>query len=153
MDEKHNKPARIVLEYESIRSKRRWWQSRYLPLWLAVLAVASGYAFVIERRLEAKSRPARALATISTLEKALDRFELNTGRYPTSDEGLEALVTQPKDVEGWQGPYINAVPLDPWGNPFIYLWPGEGGGSGPDLLSTGPDGKPGTADDIMNWQF
>jgi general secretion pathway protein G len=101
-----------------------------------------------------KSKQKAAKAQISLLETALDTFRLDMGRYPTSEEGLEALRTKPADSEKWDGPYIpKKVPLDPWSNPYEYQLPGENGEY--DLTSFGADG---TADgegenkDIVNWK-
>ncbi|MCD6273598.1 MAG: type II secretion system major pseudopilin GspG [Deltaproteobacteria bacterium] len=101
-----------------------------------------------------KSRQKAAKAQISLLETSLDTFRLDMGRYPTSEEGLEALRTKPADSAKWDGPYIpKKVPLDPWGNPYEYQLPGENGEY--DLTSFGADG---TADgegenkDIVNWK-
>jgi type II secretion system protein G len=91
-------------------------------------------------------------AMIKSLEAALDIFEIDNGRFPTSAEGLSALTKQPKDAKNWKGPYIkNDVPKDPWGNALIYKHPGTKNKNGFDLSSAGPDGKPETADDLGNW--
>ena len=69
-----------------------------------------------------KSKQKAAKAQISLLETSLDTFRLDMGRYPTSEEGLEALRTKPADSEKWDGPYIpKKVPLDPWSNPYNIL--------------------------------
>jgi len=92
-------------------------------------------------------------AQIDALEKALDQYRLDTGRYPTSEQGLAALDAQPAGVTRWSGPYLKkAVPTDPWGNPYVYRQPGEHGEY--DLMSYGKDGQPGgsgEAEDIGNW--
>ncbi len=101
-----------------------------------------------------KSKQKAAKAQISLLETSLDTFRLDMGRYPTSDEGLEALRTKPADSKKWDGPYIpKKVPLDPWGNPYEYQCPGEHGEY--DLTSFGADGTAGGEDenkDIVNWK-
>ena len=81
---------------------------------------------------------------------ALDRFEVDNGSFPKS---LQDLVQQPADAKNWRGPYFTAtnLPVDPWGNPYIYEYPGKHNTNGYDLSSAGPDGKPGTDDDIVNW--
>ena len=90
-----------------------------------------------------------AVATIDVLKIALDLFEMQTGRYPTTAEGLAALTKSPDDVKkDWHGPYLEKLPVDPWGHPFIYRGPGAGNPKSFDLLSTGPDAKEGTPDDI-----
>lgn len=89
---------------------------------------------------------------IADLDKTLEVFKLDVGRYPTTAEGLEALVKQPASVNGWSGPYIKGeLPKDPWGNPYRYANPGPQGGL--EILSLGSDGAPGgegEAADIRN---
>ena len=75
----------------------------------------------------------------------------DVGRYPSNDEGLAALTAAPQGMEGWRGPYLNRVPNDAWGHPFVYKFPGERNPSGFDIYSFGPDGREGN-DDITNWQ-
>jgi general secretion pathway protein G len=101
-----------------------------------------------------KSEIKAARAQINSLEKALDQYRLDLGRYPSSEEGLAALNTAPGGgTARWQGPYLKkAVPADPWGQAYQYRFPGERGEF--DLYSWGPDSKPGgegEAADIGNW--
>jgi len=89
-----------------------------------------------------KSEVNTAKAQIDALEKALDQYRLDTGRYPSNDSGLSALVQRPQNEPKWSGPYLRKqVPLDPWGKPFAYRAPGENGVF--DLISYGKDGVPG----------
>jgi general secretion pathway protein G len=89
-----------------------------------------------------KSNTKVAKAQINSLGKALDQYRLDVGVYPTTEEGLEALVTKPQNEPHWSGPYLQkAVPLDPWGRPYQYHAPGEHGDY--DLVSYGKDGQPG----------
>jgi general secretion pathway protein G len=102
-----------------------------------------------------KSQVKVARAQIDALDKALDQFRLDTGRYPTTEEGLQALVVAPtSEVQGWAGPYLmKGVPPDPWGRPYVYQLPGSHGNDF-DLLSYGKDGRPGGAGedaDVTNW--
>lgn len=100
-----------------------------------------------------KSEVKAAQAQISGLEKALDEYRLDVGHYPTTEQGLAALNTQPAGEARWQGPYLKkAVPNDPWGQPYQYRSPGEHGDF--DLYSFGKDGKlggEGEAADIVSW--
>lgn len=100
-----------------------------------------------------KSERKAAQAQIDAFEKALDQYRLDTGHYPKTEQGLAALITAPPNEPKWQGPYLRkAVPLDPWGNPYLYRHPGEHGDY--DLLSYGKDGQPGgtgEAEDVTNW--
>jgi len=91
---------------------------------------------------------------IESLGAALDLYKLDVGRYPSSSEGLEALVEAPSSTERWNGPYTkgNTVPLDPWGYPYVYEFPGENGAY--DLFSLGADnaeGGEGEDRDITSW--
>jgi general secretion pathway protein G len=99
-----------------------------------------------------KSEVTTARAQIKALEKALDQYRLDLGRYPSTEEGLAALVASPGNSSKWNGPYLaKAVPPDPWGKPYVYRSPGEHGDF--DLISYGKDGVPGgtgEAEDISN---
>ncbi|SEL57493.1 general secretion pathway protein G [Roseateles sp. YR242] len=89
-----------------------------------------------------KSERSTAKAQIEGLGKALDAYRLDTGRYPTTEQGLNALYVKPTDEPKWNGPYLQkAVPLDPWGQAYVYRTPGQGGDF--DLSSNGRDGQPG----------
>lgn len=100
-----------------------------------------------------KSEVKTTKAQIDALEKALDQYRLDVGHYPTTEQGLSALVTRPANEPRWEGPYLKkGVPPDPWGNPYVYKQPGDHGEY--DLLSYGNDGQPGgsgEAADIVNW--
>jgi general secretion pathway protein G len=100
-----------------------------------------------------KSEVKTARAQIDSLGKALDQYRLDMGRYPNTDEGLAALAQRPEGSAKWAGPYLKkAVPLDPWGNPYVYRSPGEHGDY--DLLSLGKDKQPGgtgEAEDLVSW--
>lgn len=101
--------------------------------------------------LDPNSREYLATKTnIANLEVALAVFEIDTGRHPTTDEGLEALLRKPEGIKGWKGPYINRLPEDPWGRPYIYRFWGRHNPADFDLLSLGGDCREGTADDTTN---
>jgi general secretion pathway protein G len=87
---------------------------------------------------------------MSNLKTALDVFETDNGRYPTTSEGLSALVSCPPGLTTWQGPYAVLIPNDKWGHPYVYRCPGLANPSSFDLLSAGPDGILGTPDDPDN---
>ena len=84
------------------------------------------------------------------IKAAVDAYKANTGDYPRD---LGALLRNTAGVSNWSGPYLDLAwkPVDPWGNPYIYRYPGRHNPQSYDLLSAGPDGKEGTADDIGNW--
>ncbi len=103
-------------------------------------------------RSRQQAQVTKAKVDISTLGMALDMFDLDNGRYPSTVTGLKALVTQPPGMDQWSGPYIKgAVPLDPWGHAYVYVCPGAHNADGYDLSSFGPDGKEGGGDDVDNW--
>ena len=122
---------------------------------LLVLVILGTLAAIVVPKFTRRSEQARLTAArtdIANLEVALDTFEVDVGRYPTTEEGLQALVEAPPEVTGWKGPYIKrGVPRDPWGNPYHYQCPGDHNTNGYDLFSCGPDGKEGGGDDIDNW--
>ncbi len=101
-----------------------------------------------------KARRQSAKAQIELLSTALDTMRLDVARYPSTEEGLEALRTQPGTMEKWDGPYLSKeIPNDPWGNPYDYKCPGENGEY--DLISYGRDGSAGGEKedkDIVNWK-
>ena len=88
------------------------------------------------------------LADLANVHSGLDKFAIDTGRYPTTTGGIDALLIQPIGVGGWQGPYIEGEPRDAWGRHFIYRCPGIQHPASFDLLSVGPDGIEGTDDDL-----
>lgn len=100
-----------------------------------------------------KSEVKSAKAQIDALEKALDQYRLDLGKYPSTEQGLVALVSRPANEAKWDGPYLKkTVPADPWGGQYVYKFPGEHNEF--DLLSFGKDGQPGGSgenQDINNW--
>jgi general secretion pathway protein G len=120
---------------------------------LLVLVILAVLAAVVVPKFTGRSEQAKLAAAktdISMIDNALDLFEQDTGRYPSTDEGLRAL-TDAGSLPNWHGPYIKrGVPNDPWGNPYVYRYPGQHNTSGADLFSMGPDGREGN-DDITNW--
>ena len=100
-----------------------------------------------------KSEVKTAKAQIVGFEKALQQYRLDTGRYPTTEQGLAALVAKPADVAKWDGPYLEkSVPMDPWGHAYMFVSPGEHGDV--DISSLGRDGRPGGEGldaDVTSW--
>ena len=101
-----------------------------------------------------KSQVKAARAQIDALDKALEQYRLDVGHLPTNDQGLAALNVQPPGETNWAGPYLKKeVPLDPWGNAYVYAAPGTHDNDF-DLTSFGKDGRPGGTGenaDIGNW--
>jgi general secretion pathway protein G len=124
---------------------------------MLVIVIIATLAAIVATNIAGKGQEAKigaAKQQISNLESALDMFEAECGRYPTTAEGLEALRTAPSGIKNWKGPYMKKeIPLDPWQNPYGYRSPGQHGASSVDLWSNGPDGQEGTDDDIQNWNL
>ncbi|WP_338845796.1 type II secretion system major pseudopilin GspG [Massilia sp. W12] len=100
-----------------------------------------------------KSETKTAKVQIEALAKALDTYRLDTGHYPSTEQGLAALNTKPAEESKWSGPYLSkALPNDPWGKPFIYRMPGSNGADF-DLLSYGKDGQAGGEGDNADISF
>ena len=122
---------------------------------LLVLVILATLTAIVAPKFTRRSEQARITAArtqIAQFEVALDAFEIDIGRYPSSSEGLRALVEQPSDAQGWQQAYLKRdVPMDPWGNDYVYKYPGQYNQDGYDLYSYGPDRKQGGVDDIVNW--
>lgn len=129
-----------------------------VEMMLVVVVISVLAAMVVPRLLGRgeQAREAAARADIeSNLTSALDLYEVDTGTLPKTDEGLEALLSSPSNAKvarRWKGPYLKKKPMDPWGNEYVYRFPGKRGGKAYDLLSYGPDGEEGGEDDIANWE-
>jgi general secretion pathway protein G len=102
-----------------------------------------------------KARVTAALAQINNFTTALGSYKLDTGVFPSTEEGLQALRVAPNNLAQWQGPYLpKEVPLDPWRRPYIYKYPGDHGDE-PDIISYGADGQAGGDGinaDIVSWK-
>jgi general secretion pathway protein G len=123
-----------------------------IELMLVVIIIGILSAMVVPR-LAGRSEQARIQAAKTDINSgislALDLYEMDMGHYPDS---LDYLRTRPADGENWRGPYLKKKPIDPWNRTYIYKAPGDHNQDGYDLYSTGKDGQPGTADDIVNWE-
>ncbi len=122
---------------------------------LAILGLLVGLVGpqVMDQLGGSKTKAARV--QVADLGAALDLYRLDVGRYPSSAEGLEALVSKPSGQSKWNGPYLkkNKVPTDPWGNEYSYRFPGEHGAY--DIISLGADnaaGGDGEAQDVVSWE-
>lgn len=123
---------------------------------LIVITILGLLALLVAPKMLGRVGPAKqkaALAQIELFGTALDTFRLDVGRYPTTSEGLEALRINP-GVDNWNGPYLpKEIPLDPWGNPYMYTSPGAHGDY--DIVSYGADKSPGgegESQDIVSWK-
>jgi general secretion pathway protein G len=121
-----------------------------MELMVVVIILAVLAALIVPRIIgrQEDAKRAKAASDIASLRSALDLFRMDNDRYPSMEEGLQALREAPSDARNWRGPYLERpVPPDPWGNPYVYEWPGPDGEQSFTLLSYGPDGQP-SEDDI-----
>lgn len=119
-----------------------------LELLVVVVIIGLLAGFVAPRYFSqvGKSEIAVARAQIDALEKAVQQYRLDTGRFPTTEQGLEALVKRPPDEPKWNGPYLGkAIPLDPWGQPYVYKHPSPHGDY--EIVSYGKDRQAGGANE------
>lgn len=133
-----------VKKWPGIRGRRTFCGFTLLELLIVMVIIGMLAAYVGPKYFAqlGKSERTIAKAQIDALEKALDTFRLDTGRFPTAEEGLTALVTQPTALAQWNGPYLKkAVPVDPWNKPYHYKPPTAT--EDLELLSYGKDGQPG----------
>ncbi len=120
---------------------------------VAIIGLLAGYVGPKYFGQLGKAETKAARAQLDGLEKALDQYRLDVGRYPSTEQGLNALMVQPSGATKWLGPYLKkGIPPDPWGRPYLYKSPGEHGDI--DLYSYGRDGSQGGTgedSDITNW--
>ncbi len=102
-----------------------------------------------------KANVTKARAQIESFMNALGQYKLDTGTFPTTEQGLQALRVKPQDATQWGGPYLTKeIPKDPWQHDYVYKYPGEHGDE-PDIVSYGADGQPGGEGedaDIVSWK-
>ncbi len=126
---------------------------------MVVVIIISALAAMVVPRLTGRTEQARiAIADSdinSNIATALKLYELDNGNYPTTEQGLNALLSKPSSAPvplSWNGPYLEKRPVDPWKNEYKYKCPGAHNPTGYDLYSVGKDGVEGTADDVNNWK-
>ena len=121
---------------------------------MLVVVIIGILAAVVIPKIAGNGERARRTAAVADInggiKSALGQYEVDNGNYPKS---LQDLIVAPGNAKNWHGPYFESskLPTDPWGNPYVYYYPGKHNPSGYDLLSVGPDGKEGTDDDIGSW--
>ena len=125
---------------------------------LVVVTIIALFAGLVGLRMwkqADKARVTAARAQINSLMAALNTYKMDTGQFPTTEQGLAVLRAAPAGVNNWQGPYLEReLPNDPWGNPYIYHYPSEQGDE-PEIVSYGADGQPGGDGinaDIVSWK-
>ena len=126
---------------------------------MLVIVIIGALAAMVVPRLTGRSEEARAGAAKAdikgNLSLALRLYEVDNGAYPTSDQGLRALIAKPSAPpvpSNWKGPYVEQEPLDPWKHPYVYKYPGSHPPRDYDLYSMGPDEQEGSGDDVTNWE-
>ena len=124
-----------------------------IELMIVVIIIAALAGMVVPRLIgrsdEMKSRIVEG--DFATLSTALKLFRLDNDRYPSSQEGLRALLVRPTGASNWSEPYIENEPLDPWKQAYQYTYPGTRNKNGFDIFSIGADGESGSDDDVGNW--
>jgi len=123
---------------------------------LLVLVILATLAAIVIPKFAGRTEQARVTAAktqIANFKTALDAFEVDNGYYPKGKDGLLSLVQQPNDATNWHGPYLDNIPNDPWGHPYVYECPGKHNESSYDITAIGPDGRLGTDDDINSWDL
>ena len=122
---------------------------------VGILALLAGLLITKTEGIFGRSQEAVARIFVrDSLKTSMERYRMDLGGYPTTAEGLMALISAPANAsDRWHGPYIteSKIPTDPWGEPYQYAYPGTHNKSGYDLWSKGPDKQSGTEDDIGNW--
>jgi general secretion pathway protein G len=134
------------------RSPRRTSAFTLVEMLLVVTIIGILAALVIPKIVGRgeQARQTAAMADITGgIKSALGQYEVDNGFYPKS---LQDLLVQPSNAKNWHGPYLDKLPVDPWGTPYVYYYPGKHSGNSYDLSSDGPDGKEGTDDDIVSWK-
>ena len=128
-----------------------------IEMMVVVTIIALFAALVLPKMLHQADRAkiTQAHAQINAYSTALGSYKLDTGQFPTTEQGLQALRQQPEGVENWQGPYVQKeIENDPWSHPYVYHFPGDHGDE-PDIISLGADGAvggDGINADVVSWK-
>jgi general secretion pathway protein G len=137
------------------RTLRRGFTLLEIIIALAILSLLAGLAITNLNNVFDDARVSTATIFVrDSVKLPLTSYRIKLSDYPSTAEGLQALITAPAGKEAqWTGPYFsdNKIPLDPWGEAYVYRYPGVKNKNGYDIFSKGPDKTEGTADDIGNW--
>jgi general secretion pathway protein G len=147
------------MPFLSKRNRKRSRAGVTLIEMLVVVTIIGLFVALVGPSLFRKADDARITAAKSQMANfmtALGAYKLDTGNFPSTEQGLLALRVKPADILQWNGPYMpQDIPKDPWGHDFVYHYPGEHGNDEPDIISLGRDGQPGGEGydaDIVNWK-
>lgn len=143
------------MKMERLKSQVRTRKGAFtlIELMVVILILAILAALIVPRVVgrQGDAKRAKAVSDIASLSSLLQSFRLDCDRYPTTEEGLQALRTPPADVNNWKGPYTTKpIPPDPWGNEYVYEYPGIDGEDSFILLSFGADGQEGGEGDAAD---
>ena len=142
---------------ETARARRAAFTLFEILIVVALIALLAGVAVMNADKIFGQNQEQIARIFVKqSLDVPMTSYKIAMGGYPTTEEGIQALVTAPgSNAERWRGPYIKTdggkLPTDPWGTPYLYRYPGTHNTDRYDVWSAGPDRKEGTADDIGNW--
>lgn len=146
-------PSATTRRFARRGSARRGFTLLEILVVLAIVALLATLAITNVDKIfgDAQSSTAQ-LFVRESMKTPLTTYRIHMGDYPSTTEGLQALVVRPGTTGNWRGPYIEGgVPIDPWGEPYQYRFPGQKNKGSYDLWSKGPDKQSGTDDDIGNW--
>jgi general secretion pathway protein G len=138
----------------SMKQKAKGFTLVELLVVLIILGLVASIAGPNVMKYLGSSKTKTAKLQLKEIESSIELFFLDTGKYPPNDPGLKVLVNNDSAIAGWGGPYFKSgqIPLDPWGNDYVYVFPGEHGPF--DLMSLGADNQPGgdgDNEDVTNW--
>jgi general secretion pathway protein G len=136
--------------FRQTRRKEQGFTLLELLVVIAILGLLIGLVAPAVLRQLGGARMSIARQSIERIGSILDMYKLDVGSYPSTEQGLQALVSAPAGVTDWNGPYVKGqAPVDPWNHPYIYRNPSDRAGHDYDLCSTGPSGA-GSGDEICN---
>jgi general secretion pathway protein G len=148
------KSASRVHRFASLRSTRAFTLLEILVVVGIIVLLFSLAVTNVTSIFSGSQKDIAKLFVQQSLQAPLNVYRIHMGDFPSTAEGLQALITAPANkADRWRGPYLqdNKLPVDPWGEPYQYRYPGTKNKSGFDLWSKGPDKADGTEDDIGNW--